>query len=220
MGDMARIRVLVVDDHAIMRDGLRAVLGFHEDLEVVGEAQDGEEAIAQAKALSPDVVLMDIAMPGLNGIAATRAIKAECPSTRVLILSQHEDRQYLMPVLDAGASGYVLKRAPGADLVAAVRTVYQGKSYLYPSLASTVMRELRETAGWESRQEVALTPRETEILKLVARGLTNPEIAERLVLSLKTVDWHRTNLMAKIGAHSAVELTRYALRRRLVSAED
>lgn len=216
---MSSIRVLVVDDHPIVRDGLKAVLAYSGDVEVVGEAEDGIDAVVRARELLPDVLLMDIAMPGQNGIDATRAIKAVLPSTRVLILSQHEDNQYLMPILDAGASGYVSKRAPASELITAIRAVHRGETFLAPSLASTVLQELRQAAGNEASKEVALTPREIDVLKLVAQGFTNQQIAQTLVLSLKTVDWHRTNLMAKLGAHNGVELTRYALRCHLVSVD-
>ncbi len=216
---MSRIRVLVVDDHAIVRDGLKAVLAYSGDVEVVGEAEDGIEAVVRATELLPDVILMDIAMPGQNGIVATKAVKAQLPSTRVLVLSQHEDKQYLMPLLDAGASGYISKRVPASELITAIRAVHRGETFLSPSLASSVLQELRQAGGNEASKEVALTPREIDVLKLVALGYTNQQIAQTLVLSLKTVDWHRTNLMAKLGAHNGVELTRYALRCHMVSVD-
>jgi DNA-binding NarL/FixJ family response regulator len=215
-----RITVLLVDDHTILREGLRALLGFHEDVQVVGEARDGEEAIALTGQLHPDVVLMDIAMPGMDGIAATRAIRARYPRTHVLILTQHEDRQYVLPLLKAGASGYVLKRALGDDLITALRTVARGETFLYPTVASMLVEEVSRPAQPGSHADRSLTPRELEILKLIAGGMTNAEIARILVLSLKTVEWHRTNLMAKLDLHTAVDLTRYAIRHHLVNSEE
>jgi DNA-binding NarL/FixJ family response regulator len=212
-----RISVLLVDDHAILREGLRALLAFYEDVHVVGEACDGQEGITLTGQLHPDVVVMDIAMPGTDGITATRAIKAEHPDTRVLILSQHEDRQYVLALLRAGASGYVLKRAVGSDLITALRTVARGETFLYPAVASVLVEEVSQPT--QAPATGFLTPRELEVLKLIAGGKTSAEIARILVLSLKTVEWHRTNLMAKLDLHTAVDLTRYAIRHHLVDTE-
>jgi len=217
---MDRIRVLLVDDHTIMREGLRALLSYYEDVEIVGEARSGEEAVSRVDDLRPDVVLMDIAMPGITGIEATREIKARSPETQVLVLSQHEERQYVLPVVDAGAAGYLLKRTVGTDLIFALRAVAQGESFLSPLAASILVEECRRRPDAKPAVGAELTSREREILRLIARGLTNQEIARELMLSPKTVEWHRMNLMSKAGAHNAVELTRYALRRHLVDVDD
>ncbi len=211
---MSKIRVLLTDDHAILRVGLRAFLERYDDVEVVGEAQDGAEAVRCVQELQPDIVLMDIAMPGMNGLKATQQIRQQYPATRVLILTQHEDRQYVMPLLQAGASGYVLKRALGADLISALRTVAKGGTFLYPSVATTVLEQVQRPRAQGGT--TALTPRETEILKHIARGESNPQIAAALSLSVKTVDWHRTNLMSKLDLHSVADLVRYALHNNLV----
>ncbi len=208
---MSRTRVLLTDDHAILRVGLRAFLERYDDVEVVGEAQDGAEAVRCVEVLQPDIVLMDIAMPGMNGLEATQQIRRQYPRTRVLILTQHEEQQYIMPLLQAGASGYVLKRALGADLISALRTVAQGGIFLYPSVAETVLDQVQ----CKSSSIGTLTPRETEVLKHIAHGESNPQIAAALTLSVKTVDWHRTNLMSKLGLHSVADLVRYALRNGL-----
>ncbi len=206
---MSKIQVLLTDDHAILREGLRALLDRFPDIEVVGEAQNGAEAIEQVRTLRPNVVLMDIAMPGINGLQATREIRKEYPDTRVLILTQHEDRQYVMPLVRAGASGYVLKRALGADLINALRTVARGETFLYPPVASTVLEQVQCSGHADA---ASLTPREKEILKHIAQGETNPQIAMALSLSIKTVDWHRANLMSKLDLHTVADLVRYALK--------
>jgi len=206
------IRLLLVDDHAILSAGLRALLGYYDDIEIVGEARDGTEAVELVGELRPDVVLMDIAMPGLNGIEATRLIRQQYPHTRVLVLSQHSDRQYVIAVLQAGASGYILKRALGSDLLGALRAVARGETYLHPEVSSVLVEEVR--CPGES-----LTHREKEILAHIVHGETNPQIAASLSLSIKTVQWHRSNLMSKLNAHNAAELVRIALQRGLVVEE-
>ncbi len=213
---MAEIRVLLVDDHAILREGLRALLGYYPDIKVVGEANNGEEGIALAGELQPDVVLMDVAMPGMGGLEATRSIHKQYPHIHVLILTQHEDRQYVLPLLQAGASGYVLKRAPGAELVTALRTVAGGGTFLYPTVATVVVDEMRGQGGDDAQPQPSLTSREREILGHIAQGKTNPQIADVLVLSVKTVEWHRANLMSKLGIHNTADLVRYALQHGVV----
>jgi DNA-binding NarL/FixJ family response regulator len=213
---MPKIRVLLADDHAILREGVRALLGYYPDVEVVGEAQDGEQAVSLVAELSPDIVLMDIAMPSMNGIEATRRIHQDYPATRVVILTQHEDWRYVLPLLQAGASGYVLKRALGADLISALRTVARGETFLYPAVATIIVDEIHRQAEASAPSTEPLTPRETEILQHVARGQTNPQIAASLSLSVKTVEWHRANLMNKLDAHSAADLVRHAIQQGLV----
>ena len=211
-----RIRVLMVDDHAILREGLRALLSYYEDVEVVGEAQDGGEAVAKAGELLPDVVLMDIAMPGMNGLEATRLIRQQYPQVRVLILTQHEDPQYVVPLLQAGASGFVTKRALGTDLINALRVVARGETFLFPTAATTVVEEIRRRNENPETTPDSLTPRELEILNLIVAGETNAQIAAALSISVKTVEWHRANLMSKLDVHSIADLVRYAMEHELV----
>ena len=215
---MDKIRILLVDDHAMFRAGLRVLLDLYPDFEVVGEAGDGQQALAQVRELAPDVVLMDIAMPGLDGLMATRRIREESPQSRVIVLTQHENREYITPALKVGASGYVLKRAADEELVSAIRAVYQGQTYLDPLVAGIVVDDYRRRLEGlpEGDPYESLTDREREVLVLVAKGHTNREIAELLHISPKTVDFHRTNVMRKLDLHSRTELTRYALRRGLI----
>ena len=216
---MPEIRVLLVDDHAILRDGIRALLSFQDDILVVGEARNGEDAIQQVEELRPDVVLMDIAMPGINGLEATRLICHDHPECRVLILSQHEDRQYVVPLLQAGASGYLLKRALGDDLIHAIRKVFDGETYLDPAVNAVLVDVIRKPNAEEPPLAEPLTQREREILTQIVLGLTNSQIAVKLSLSVKTVEWHRANLMSKLDTHSVADLVRFALQHGLVSDE-
>jgi DNA-binding NarL/FixJ family response regulator len=219
---MAKIRVLLVDDHAILRDGLRALLSLHDDLQIVGEAADGREAIEKVRALSPDVVLMDIAMPGLGGLEATVEIHRTNPSVRVLVLTQHENKEYIYPVLKAGAAGYVLKKAVGAELIAAIRAVHAGDAYLHPAIARAVVDGYvdREAQARSEDRYDKLSDRERQVLKLVADGLSNQEIADVLCLSVKTIMGYRANAMEKLGIHSRTELVKYAIRKGLVKVEE
>lgn len=214
---MAKIRVLLADDHAVVRDGLQALLAETTDIEVVGQAADGLEAIRQVRELGPDVVVMDIAMSPLSGLEATRRISSECPASRVLILSQHEDSEYVLDALRAGASGYLLKRAAGPELAEGIRAVQQEGAFLHP-LAARVLIDayLRSEGGQHVDSYERLTGRETEVLILVAEGYTNQQIAEMLHVSPKTVDGHRTSLMSKLDLHDRTEVVKYALRRQLI----
>ncbi len=216
-GPRRPIRVLLVDDHAILRAGLRALLETYEDIEVVGEAGTGEEGIRKARELDPDVVVMDVMMPGMNGLTALRYLLEEKPDARVLMLTQYGNKEFVLPLLEAGAAGYVLKQAADTDFVKAVRAVYEGNSYLYPPIAKLVLEAFM--AGEEATDpKRRLTPREREILILIAQGHTNAEIAEILYISPKTVDVHRTRLMNKLNLHNVAELVRYAVRHRLIDA--
>ncbi|MCR4394081.1 MAG: response regulator transcription factor, partial [Dehalococcoidales bacterium] len=202
---MEKIKVLVVDDHAIMRDGIRALLSLDSDIEIIGEAGDGREAIKKAEELSPDVIIMDVAMPDMDGLEATRRILKQNPNARIIILSQYDDREYVLSAIKAGSAGYVPKRALGSELVSAIRTVYRGDSFLYPSAASALIKGFREQAQSGDAFD-SLTPREREILKLIAEGHTGKEIASKLFISMKTVMGHRAKIMEKLGLRNRTEL--------------
>jgi two-component system response regulator NreC len=211
----------LADDHAVVRSGLRMLLQAQPDMVIVGEAETGQEAIRRVAELSPDVVLMDIEMPGMNGIEATRRIKADAPAAAVLALTMYEDDQYFFEMLRAGASGYVPKRAAPDELVSAIRAVSRGEVFLYPSLAGRLVQDyLRRGPAGEEPPSDELTPREQEVLTLIAEGFSNNEIADRLVISAKTVDRHRENLMRKLKLHNRVDLVKYALRKGLIGLEE
>ncbi len=208
---MAPIRVLIADDHAVLREGISSLLAQHPDMLVVGEARNGAEALDQVAASKPDVVLMDISMPVMDGLEATKQIQARFPEARVLILTQHENKEYIMPLLHAGAAGYILKKAGGTELVNAIRAVYAEGAFLHPSVA----RELMDRMSQVEEASSPLTDREKQILILIAEGLTSREIASRLHLSEKTIVVHRNNIMAKLNIHNIAELVRYAIREGL-----
>lgn len=202
------IKVLVVDDHAILRDGIRSLLEGQGDILVVGEAADGVEAIEQTGKSFPDIVLMDISMPHMNGLEATRVIKERFPQVKVLILTQHDNREYISPALQAGAAGYVLKRSGRRELLNAVRQVHEQGVFLADKVAKEVLQEYSQSDS--SEEEYALTTREREVLQLLINGKTNKEIALSLGISPKTVSVHRTNIMSKLGVQNTVELIRFA----------
>ncbi len=214
---MAKIKILVVDDHALMRDGISALLGLYEGIEVVGEASEGKEAIEKTQELAPDVIIMDIAMPGMEGLEATRRIMKRNPKVKVLVLTQHDNREYILSAIKAGAAGYVPKKALGSELVSAIRTVYQGDSFLYPSAATALIQDYLHLV--EEEPYDSLTGREREILKLIAEGHTSREIADTLFISLKTVQGHRTKIMKKLDLHNRTELIKYAMRKGLVTVD-
>jgi NarL family two-component system response regulator LiaR len=215
------VRVLIVDDHEVVRRGTRELLDRADGIDVVGEAQDGSEAVALARQLKPDVVLMDVAMPGVNGIEATKEIKRETPSTAVLALSAYDDDPYVFALLEAGAAGYLLKSVRGARLVEAVQAVFQGESILDPAVQARV---LRRAAGATRQAQAAppehLTPREIEVLRLAARGLSNKEIAARLVISTRTVQVHLANVFDKLEVGSRTEAVLHGLRAGLIALDD
>ncbi len=219
---MANIRLLMADDHEIVRAGLRMLLQSQPDIEIVAEVDNGRAAIVQARELQPDIVLMDISMPDVDGFEATRQIKRALPKTAVLALTMHESDEYFFKMLEAGASGYVPKKAAPTDLVAAIRTVCGGGVFLYPSLAKSLVRDFmgraQETTGARETLD-GLTEREQEVLKLIADGSTNQEIADKLTISVKTVERHRANIMAKLNLHSRTELVKYAIRKGLIEVE-
>ena len=211
---MASIRVLIADDHAVLRAGLRMLIGAQPDLEVVGEAADGDAALRKALETRPDVVLMDITMPGSGGLKAIERIREECPKTRVLVLTMHDVPAYLRSALAAGASGYVVKSAADSELLSAIRSVHRGRTVLDPALAATVVQSAlgKRAVGSQAGVPVnPLSPREREVLDLVAQGYTNQQIADRLGLSIKTVETYRTRLVEKLGLRSRADLVRYAL---------
>ena len=214
----APIRILLADDHAVLRDGVRMILESHPGLEVVGTVDNGVEAVALAATLRPDVAVLDVAMPGLNGLEAAREIRDACPETEVVILSMHEGEDYLREALRAGAAGYVLKRAAAKELVGAIHAVRRGESYLDPALTRTLISDYVRKVDRSDTPADALTEREIEVLRLVAEGFTNRQIALRLNISIKTVQSHRANLMDKLDLHDRTELVRYAIRRGLITA--
>ncbi len=216
---MAKIRVLIADDHAILREGVRALLQITEDIEVVGEAADGREAVEKCRALQPDVVLMDIAMPGLGGLEAALEIRKEGLRTKVLILSQYEDREYVRRLLKAGVSGYVLKKSAGAELAGAIRGVARGGLVLDPEVARVAMEEAAAPAPAHADPYESLTDREKQVLKLVAEGKSNKEVADVLGISVKTAMSHREHVMEKLGLHNRTELVRFAIRRGVIRVE-
>lgn len=215
------IRILLADDHTLFREGVRALFASEEDIEVVGEAADGEEAVRKTEDLRPDLVVMDILMPGMNGIEATQRIRNSYPETKVLALSMYDDEEHVQRLLTAGASGFILKHATHDELVKAVREVIDGGTPLDPAVAAKLVKDyVRRVQGpTESTNAGDLTAREMEVLQLVAEGHTNAVIAERLGLSRKTVDVHRTNLMRKLDLHDVTELVKYALRRGIIKLE-
>ena len=209
-----RTTILLVDDHAVVRQGFRMILSAESEFEVVGEAANGREAIGLAESLRPDVVLMDVSMPELNGIEATRRIVTDAPRTRVLALSMHRDTVYVREILRAGASGYLLKEAGDHDLLTAIRAVAQGQGYLSPAVSDAVLSDYRKHVTYPID---LLTSREREVLQLIAEGKTNKEIATALDLSTYTVESHRGRIMEKLNLHSAGELVRFAFRNGLIN---
>lgn len=218
---MSKIRLILVDDHAVVRSGIRMLLEAQSDIEIIGEADSGAKAIKMVAEHQPDVVLMDVQMPDMNGIEATEKIKELNEETAVLALTMYENDQYFFEMLKAGASGYVPKRAAPDELVNAIRTVRRGNVYLYPTMATLLVQNyLGEGESEEDNSLDELTPREQEVLVLIAEGLTNPEIADKLVISVKTVDRHRENIMRKLNMHSRIDLVKYAIRKGLIALEE
>jgi DNA-binding NarL/FixJ family response regulator len=212
--------VLIADDHALVRDGVRALLAEAQDVEVVGEAADGAAAIEECQRLRPDLVLMDVNMPGLGGLEATLQIRKELPDIKVLVLTQYEDREYVRRFLKLGVSGYVLKKAAGAELVAAVRAAAKGGLVLDPDIARDAIREPGEPAAAPAADPYeSLTDREKQVLKLIAEGRSNKEVAELLDISVKTAMSHREHVMEKLNLHSRTDLIRFALRTGVIRVE-
>ena len=208
---MPKLRVLLADDHAIVREGLKALINSHADMEVVGEAAEGRTACAKAAELHPDVVVMDVSMPEVDGVQATRAVRRQCPDVRVLALTVHEERSYLRQLMEAGASGYVLKRCAPEDLVHALRVVARGDIYLDPSVTAVVLGSLTRARPRPVGSSLDLSERETEVLQLIAQGHSNKEIAGRLEISIKTVETYKARSMEKLGLTGRADIVRFAL---------
>ncbi|MGB7875424.1 MAG: response regulator transcription factor [Anaerolineales bacterium] len=215
-----KTRLLLVDDHAVVRSGLRMLLGNEEDVEIIGEAGTAAEALVSAADLKPDVILMDIGLPDKSGIEATRDIKAQFPNVAVVALTIHEDEEYFFKMLEAGASGYVPKRAAPEELLRAIRAAAHGEVYLYPTMAKLLVRDylVSEPVDKERSAGKDLTDREQEVLTHLAEGGSNDEIGQALVISPKTVARHRENIMRKLNLHSRAELVRYAIRKGIIKA--
>ncbi len=210
------IRVLIADDHTIVRSGVRLLLEAEADMEVVGEALDGREALDLAESLQPDVVLMDITMPEMDGLEATREIKTRFPQINVLVLTMHRSDEYFFEMLKAGASGYILKGAKTSELINAVRVVQQGEVFLYPTMTQKLVNGYLKLSEWDKESGPSLSLREKEILSLLAEGYSNKEIADLLVISPSTVHSHRSNVMDKLGLNNRRELIQYARKRGLI----
>jgi len=215
---MKTIKVLIVDDHTLVRDGIRALLALSSDINVVGEAANGREALDKIAELSPDVVLMDLAMPLMGGLEATRRIRREFPQVRVLALTQYDDSEYVIPVISAGARGFITKMAAFSELASAIQAVYHGDSYLSPVAAVALVDECQQKIPGESDKDIYshLTDREREVLKLVVEGYTAKQIADMLTVSPKTVEWYKSNLMRKLNLHSRTDLVKFAIRKGVI----
>jgi DNA-binding NarL/FixJ family response regulator len=219
---MPKIKVLLAEDHTIVRKGLTSLLAGEADIEVVGEAEDGQEAVEKVEQLGPDVVLMDNTMPVLNGLEATRQIKKRFPEIKVLVLTMHTTEEYIQQFLQAGASGYLIKKTAPKELVTAIHAVYRGDSYLSPSISNVIiegyLHQAAATASEDSYEK--LTDRERQVLQMITEGVSNREIAERLHLSVKTVNNHRMNLMDKLNIHNTAKLVKYAIRKGVISLDE
>ncbi len=217
MGD--RRRIVIAEDHTILREGLRMLLSSNPDFDVVGEAQDGLEAVRLVETHRPDLVLMDLSMPRMNGMGAIQEIKKQCPDTKILVLTVHKTEEYILATLKAGADGYILKDATHSELMLAIDNIFSGKSYLSPGISEKVIegylegrKTLKSSTSWDT-----LTQREREILKMIAEGYKNKDIADYLCISAKTVEKHRANLMKKLDLHSASSLTAFAMDKGLIT---
>jgi DNA-binding NarL/FixJ family response regulator len=213
---MNKIKVLLADDHAILRDGISALLSLQNDIEIIGQASNGQEAVALAKKLNPDVVLIDVSMPQMDGLEATRRIKKDNPRIKVLVLTQHDNDEYILATVKSGSDGYLPKRALGQELLAAIHAVYQGNTFLYPTAAAALFDDYRQHV--EKEPYDSLTDREKEVFRLIAEGHTSRVIADRLFISLKTVLNHREKIMEKLNIHHSNELIKLAIRKGLINS--
>ncbi|HLZ70629.1 MAG TPA: response regulator transcription factor [Dehalococcoidia bacterium] len=216
MADEGAIRVVIVDDHAVVREGLRTYLELSDEIEVVGEARNGREAVDRARQLKPDVMLMDLLMPEMDGIAATRGVKEVSPETNVIVLTSFTDDEHIMPALRAGATGYLLKDVSATDLVRAIEGANKGQAQLHPEVARKLMEQVSQPAARQEPPGAALTPRELEVLRLIASGMSNKEIARELVLNERTVKGHVSNILSKLGLADRTQAALYAVRERIV----
>jgi DNA-binding NarL/FixJ family response regulator len=217
---MEKIRILIADDHALVREGISAILKLHDDIEILGEASDGSETILKANELDPDIILMDIAMPGLGGIEATLEIKKANPEIKILVLSQYDDREYVSRLIKSGVSGYILKHAVGTDLISAIRAVARGEFYLYSSIASSVIDDyLNPKEALSEDPYEKLTGREKQVLKIIAEGHSHKEIANILNISVKTVIAHQANIAEKLDIHSRAEFVKFAIRKGIIKID-
>jgi len=216
---MRKIKVLIVDDHTLVRAGIRSLLSLVSDIEVVGEASDGKEALSKVGQLKPDVVLMDLAMPVMGGLEATRRLRRDFPGIKVLALTQYDDSEYVIPIIEAGASGFVTKMSAFSELAEAIEAAYKGESYLSTTAATALVEEYQQKTTLDGEQDPYqhLTDREREVLKLVAEGNTSREISEILFISPKTVEWYKNSLMKKLGVHNRIDLIKYAIRKRIIT---
>ncbi len=214
---MKKIRIILADDHTILREGIRSLLENEIDMEIIGEAEDGHQAVKMAGQLKPDVVLMDIAMPRLNGLEATSQLKKLVPDAKILILTMHENEEYIRKVLAAGAMGYILKDAAARELLGAIRAVYRGEAVLSPAITRLVIEDYLRWGDLKTEESNDdLSEREREILQLIAEGNTNKQIADILCISVKTVQAHRSNLMNKLDLHDRGELIKYAIQKKII----
>jgi two-component system response regulator NreC len=217
---MEAIRILIADDHAVMRAGLRLLLNSQEDMQVVDEAGDGWQTVEKAVALRPDIVLLDITMPGLSGLEAARQIRQQAPEVKLLVLTMHDDEAYLRQFLQIGAAGYMVKKAADTELVAAIRAVHRGESFIHPSLTRVLIDRYLQQPQVKAKGRVEeLTPRETEVLRLVAQGYTSQQVADQLSISVNTVETHRAHIMEKLGLRGRAQLVRYAIARGLLAPD-
>ena len=215
---MKKIKLLIVDDHTLVRDGIRALLELVANVEVIGEATNGKEALEKVNELSPDIVLMDLSMPVMSGLEATRRVHREHPEVKVLVLTQYDDSEYVIPVIEAGARGYVTKSVAFSELATAIEAIQKGESFLSPSAATALVKQSQHKSPAEGEADPyqRLTDREREVLKLVAEGHTTRQVAEMLVVSPKTVEWYKNNLMSKLNIHTKTDLIRFAIRKRVI----
>ncbi len=214
---MKKIRVLIADDHALVREGIRSLLALVADIEIVGDAADGKQALEKVGQLAPDVVLMDLAMPVMGGLEATRRIRREHPATKVLALTQYDDSEYVLPVIEAGARGFVTKMSSSSELTAAIEAVHRGESFLSPSAAAALVDECQRGVKDDKDRYSQLTDREREVLKLVAEGHSTREIANMLFVSPKTVEWYKARLATKLDIHNRTDLIKFAIRKAIIT---
>lgn len=214
-----KTRIILADDHMMIRQGLRSLIGRQDGMEVIAEASDGRQAVELAHQLKPDVIVMDISMPNLNGIEATRRILGESPATRIIALSMHADSEFVTRMIEAGARGYMLKDCAFEELIAAIHTVLSGRSFMSPGIAAAAGGQARAPAAPTRTALSSLTPREREVLQLIAEGKSTKRVAADLAVSVKTVETHRHNIMEKLGIHTVAELTKYAIRQGLTELE-